>query len=225
MGTPICYGSKDIVRLRVALLDSTGAPDTGSENGYVSDAVIQVVRTPRVEAGEELTLKNGGGDLCQTAQDDDLLKGQDLTVQICTDDLQLIGLMTGATLFEDGTGTMGIVDRLITDGGSPPISFEWFSIAWDGSQQAVIGGSPIYWQRVVPFVTFVRGADTYERGFTIFNLSGKGRENANITRNGPFDDWPAQLPADGPTGGFAEWRTTTLPDAACAFIPVTSAAS
>lgn len=227
MSSPICYASRDILRLRVTRLTAIGAPRTGAGNGYVSDATVQIERTPRVEAGEQHIQKNGAGVICQQAQECDVIVGQDLTLQVCTNDLQLIGMLTGAVTPSDGTGVMGYLERGMDDGCQTPVCVEWWSYAWDGNAQAVIGGAPQYWHRVVPFVTWVHAATTYARGLQVVTLNGKGSENARITTNGPYDDWPTAVSnADGLVNrSFGEWREATLPTAACSTITVSSAAS
>lgn len=227
MPSPICYASKDILRLRVARLTATGAPLTGAGNGYVTDAAVQIERTPRVEEGENHIQRRGDGSICQSAQECDTIVGQDLTLQICTNDLVLIGMLTDALVPTDATGAMGYLERGLDDGCARPVCIEWWSYAWDGGAQASIGGSPQYWHRVVPKVTWVHAATTYARGLQVVTLNGKGSENANITANGPFDDWPAAIRnADGLINrSFGEWRESTLPAAACAAITVSSAAS
>lgn len=227
MPAPICYASKDILRMRIARLTATGAPLTGAGNGYVTDATVQIERTPRVEAGEQFIQRNGAGGICQTAQERDIVTGQDLTVQICTNDLALIAMMNDAVAPTDGTGVMGYLERGIRDGVARPVCVEFWSYAWDGGAQASIGGSAQYWQRVIPFVTFVHAQTTYARGLQVITLNGKGSENAAITANGPFNDWPTQITtADGLINrSFGEWRTTSLPTASCAAITVTSSAS
>jgi hypothetical protein len=227
VGAPICYAAKDILRLRVTRLASTGAPDAGAGNGYVSDATVQVERTPRVEAGEQHIQRNGAAVICQQAQECDTLVGQDLTLQLCTNDLILIGLLTGAVTPSDATGVMGYLERGMNDGCQRPVCVEWWSYAWDNNAQAMIAGAPQYWHRVVPYVTWVHAPSTYARGFQVVTLNGKGSENPNITTNGPYDDWPTQIAtADGLVNrSFGEWREATLPAAACATITVSSAAS
>lgn len=227
MPSPICYASKHLLRTRVTQLTATGAPRTGAGRGYVSDATVQIQRTPRVEAGEQSIQRNGSAQICQQSQEPDIVVGQDLTMQICTNDLAFIGMLTGAITPSDATGVMGYLERGMDDGPQNPVCIEWWSYAWDNNAQAVIGGSPQYWHRVVPYVTWVHSDTTYAAGLQVVELKGKGSENARITANGPYDDWPtAIVTADGLIGrSFGEWREAALPAAACAAITVSSAAS
>lgn len=227
MPSPICYASRNLLRIRVAKLTATGAPLSGANNGYVSNAAVEIQRTPRVEAGEQALQRNGNGEVCQQAQECDTIVGQDLTMQICTNDLALIGMLTGALVPTDGSGVMGYLERGSDDGCANPVSLEWWSYAWDSGAQAKISGAALYWHRVIPWATWVHAATTYARGLQVITLNGKGSENASITTNGPFDDWPSAISSvDGLINrSFGEWRETTLPAAACAPITVTSTAS
>lgn len=227
MGQPICYASKDNLAIRIAELTPAGAPRNGAGHGYVSDAVVSIQRTPRVDAGQQVTQRNGSGAVCQYVSDCDTIVGQDLVMSLCTNDLKLISMLTGAYAPSDGTGTMGYLERGLNDGCADPVSLEWWSIAWDGGAQASIGGVPQYWHRVVPFTRWVHAATTYERGLQVVTLNGKGEENAAITVNGAYNDWPAAVvTADGLVNrSFGEWREGTVPAAACATISVTSTAS
>ena len=225
MPEPICYSSRQVARARIALLDQTGAPDAGSENGYVSK-LVSVQMTPQLEEGEEFTLKTGDGDICASFRDNDKIKGNNLVLSLCQLDAQMIGLATGATIFEDNDGVMGLKIPKSTDDPPAPVCFEWWTIAQDGSSQATLNGSALYWHHVVPFNRFTIGDHTFENGILTVVLNGKGEENTNITINGPFDDWPAGVVAEGGAdSAYAYWRETSLPVASCDYVSVSSAAS
>jgi hypothetical protein len=221
-----CWGARSIQRMRVALLDAaTGAPDNGASNGWITDALVSIVATPQTEAGDEFTLKNGDGDICQYYSTPDRVKRVDPVVSLCQSPPQLLNLMLGGDYYSDGSGALGFQLPEFTD-DPIPVSLEWWTRAWDGSAQAVIGSTAQYWHHVIPKVYFVLGAVTSEHGLETVVLNGKGEGNPNITGNGPFDDWPAQIATtDGITAAYGRFRESTLPDAACAYEEVTSAAS
>ena len=225
MSAPICFSSRQVLRFRVALLDATGAPDPGAENGYVSN-LVSIAMTPVIEAGDEFILKDGAGDICASFRDCDKIKGNDAVVTLCNLDAQLIALMTGAMVFEDATGVMGLKLPLLNDACPVPVCVEWWTLAQDGSSQATISGVAQYFHFVIPLVKFVPGSWTFENGILAVVLNGKGEENPNVTVNGPFNDWPTGVvAADGAKSALAYWRESTLPAAACDYIEVTSAAS
>lgn len=223
MGQPTCYSSADVLRIRIALLTSTGAPDDGADNGYVSNA-ISVARTAEIEAGDEFVQKNGDGSLCQVYRGCDKIKGVNLVLQVCEWDDQFTQLAIGGTLLTDGATVIGAMWPDFNDACPAAVSVEWWTKAWDGDSQATIGGVAQYWHHVAPYVTFVPGDATFEHGIAVQTLNGKGVSNPNITENGPFDDWPGTF-NDGVTSAYGKFLDSSLPAVACDYVAVTSAAS
>lgn len=221
-----CWGSRSVLLWRAALLDiDTGAPDPGASNGWVSNAVMSVAATPQTEAGDEFTLKNGDGDICQYYATPDRIKRVDPVLTVCEIDPRAVGLLIGGDVWTDGDGALGHNMALLTD-DPIPVCLEWWTRAWDGSAQATLSGVAQYWHHVIPKVFFVPGAITSEHNLESRVFDGKGAENINITGDGPFDDWPATIATtDGATGAYSRWRESTLPTAACSYAEVTSAAS
>jgi hypothetical protein len=222
------FGSRQILRVRVALLDSTGAPDSGASNGYVTGNPVSIAITPSIEAGDEFILKNGAGTICQQARTCDKVKGVDATVNLCDLDPKLIALMTGGTVLDTADGSLGFMVSGVSDDCPVPVSLEWWTIAQNGSSQATLSSSALYQHWVIPYSTFVIANTTFENGITTFSFTGKGQENANITLNGPFDDWPAGFSEDAPdglVGPISMFYETSLPAAANDYVSVTSAAS
>lgn len=226
--TDFTFGSRQILRFRVALLDSTGAPDPGASNGYVTGNPVSLVATPNVETGDEFTLKNGNGSICQYHKACDKIKRVDPVVNLCSMDPQLIALMTGGTILDSSDGNIGVMLPGLSDACPAPVCVEWWTVAQDGANQAVLSGSVLYIHFVIPKVTFIPAAQTYENGILTVTLNGIGDENPNITADGPFDDWPADLNDDAPDGltsPMSYFFETTLPAAANTYVEVTSAAS
>lgn len=221
-----CWGSRNIVRMRVSLLTTaTGAPASGASNGWCTDGIVSVVASPQVESGSEFTLKNGDGDICQYWATPDRVKRVDPVVSFCQADPRLKKIMLGGTYWSDGSGALGHGIPMFSD-DPQPVCLEWWTIAQDGSAQAVITATAQYWHHCIPLVYFVIGTITSEHGLEVVVMNGKGTENQNITGNGPFDDWPATLATtDGAVAAYSRWRESSLPTAACAYVSVTSAAS
>lgn len=229
MADPICFASRQICRVRIALLTQAGAPVQGSNNGYVTDSMVSLELSPEVAEGDEFEAKNGCGDVCQTFRDCDQVKRVGLTMSICTNDAQFLELLMGGTAFVDSGDVIGHKAAKLGDGCVPPVSLEWWTYAHDGSQQATpaaLGGSPGFWHFVIPLTRWRFGDLTFENDLTMVEAEGFGEENSSITSNGPFDDWPAEV-AD--TGGadswYNNWIEDSLPDANCDYLAVTSAAS
>ena len=223
MPSPHCYGSLQVCRLRVAQLTSGGAPDPGADNGYVSDALVTVNLGIELDEGDDLTLKNGCGDICQTFKGRDTIKRVNLDMELCQLDAELISLLTGATLFTDGSGdALGFQFPSADDAEPDPVSLEVWSKAWDGAQQAVDGSSnALYWHWVFPSTSWNMGDTTLENDILRVPVTGNGIENDQITSNGPYDDWPSGvISGGGVTTAGGVFLDSTIPDAACGFIEV-----
>lgn len=229
MANPTCFSARQVCSARVALLAEAGAPVAGANNGYVTN-LVSVETSVNVEEGDEFVQKDGCGDICARFVDCDKVKGVDATLNICTFDAQLVGLVTGGTEFVDpGTAdVMGVQIPGVSAACPGAISLEWWCYAQDGASQATPDVAPAgaYWHFVIPYLKFRLGDVTYENGIPILPLVGKGSENPNITQNGPFNDWPTGVAnAGGVTSPFGYWLESSMPSAACEYEAVTSAAS
>jgi hypothetical protein len=229
---PTCFSSRQVCRLRVALLDpDTGAPDNGANNGYVSKGFVSIEIDPQISEGDEVEVKDGCGDICATWVDPDIVKRVNATINLCQLDAQLYWLIMGGTAFTESPSDdlFGGMLPAVADGGGPAVCLEWWTKAQDGASQATpesTGSLAAYYHFVIPKIRFSPGGTTFENGPAEFPCVGKGDENPNITANGPFDDWPAEIAQNGGiTSPWGWWLDSALPDASCAFVNVTSAAS
>lgn len=227
-----CFGSLQVVRMRAAKLAPSGAPLTGADNGWVTRGVIDVDLSLTFEEGTKITQKNGGGEICNTFRDCDKLTGADITLNLCQLEYGLIAFMTSAGVLNDlGAGVpIGFEFPASTDSCPDGVSLEFWTKAWDSGSQAVpaaLGGVDVAFHHwVFTRTKFNLGDVKMEDDFMQIPLKGFAEENLNLTANGPFEDWPADIAAQG---GFSSiggaFLDTTLPDDACDFIAVTSAAS
>ena len=229
-GGQSCFSARQVCAARFALLTPTGAPDTGAGNGYVTN-LVSLVTSPQVAEGDKFIQKDGCGDICARFLDCDKVEGVDATVNICTLDPILVALVTGGQTFQvpGATGDVfGMKLPSLADGCPQPVCLEWWTYAQDGSVQATPTVAPggAVWHHVIPFLQFRLGDVTYENGIPILPLIGKGSENANITSNGPFNDWPLGVTfTDGIDSPYGYWLEGAIPAVACAAIAVTSSAS
>jgi hypothetical protein len=232
MAEPHCYGSLQVCALRVAKLDAAGSPDDGASNGYISDALIMARITTEVEEGDEFTLKNGCGAICQTFKDCDRVKRVPVEMELCQLDSELLSLLTnGSNIIEISTGdSIGYELPEADTACSNGVSLELWTKAWDGSYQATAptfgGTTETWWHWVLPNVKFQIGDLTLENEILKVPVKGFGNENPRITADGPFDDWPSDIVARGGITSSAGWfLDDTLPTAECGFVNVPSAAS
>jgi hypothetical protein len=205
-----CLSSVFACRLRVTQLHEDGTLDPGTTNQYVTDALISIGVTPVVREGEEITVRNGCGDICVEAVGDDEVTRFDLTTNLCVLDAELLYLMAGGYLLTKGGITVGYAERKVGD-NVPPVCVEAWSHARTRSQQAThsSGSGLLYWRHVWPFVEWVPAPHTLENGPLIVQLNGKAQENAAMG-TGPAGDWPAVI-----TSAQAKFLDDAIPDAVC----------
>lgn len=221
-----CVASLNVEAIRVAKLSTAGAPDTGANKGYISDAQIKVEIGLELETGTEFTQKNGAGAICATAKEADKIKRATVTLDLCRFDFALMGLMCDGSVFSASSNAIGYQPPAVEAGDPDPICFEVWTKAWEGAAQAVpafTSPNAAYLHYVLPFVRFTQQPFTLENGFTVFQVRGDGSENDSITANGPWNDWPSAIAsAGGVTRTFGVFFDDDLPTAACAYQTVPS---
>lgn len=218
-----CYGSIQACRLRWAAVNEAGVPQAGASNGYVTDSLIQVGVGIELEAGADVTQKNGCGALCQAFRQPDLIKRVTLGTTLCQLDAELIQLMVGGTVIMDGADAIGYELPTISDTPNPGGVLEVWTYAWDGEAQATLNvADAAYFHFVFPHARFAPGDFTLEaENFLQFPLDGYSDANPNVTTNGPYNDWPASVQAIGGITASGGWfLDTVLPEAACDYLTV-----
>jgi hypothetical protein len=140
----------------------------------------------------------------------------------------LIALLTGATLFSDAGVPAGF--QVLDSGDTAPngVCLELWAKAWDDDVQAtptVLSSASAYWHYVYPRYTSQLGKQTVNTKHNAIPVSGTSASNANITANGPFDDWPVYVANAGgvvkPFGVFLD----TLPSLTEGYQVVTASGS
>lgn len=224
MSDPHCFGSLQVCRLRVAELGTNGVPVEGAATGYVTDAVIKVDVSTEIEKGDELTLKNGCGSVCQSYQDYDRIKRLSVKMDLCQLDSELISMLVGGDLYDTGGDTFGYALPSVNDTPPAGVCMELWTKAWDGTEQATpasTSNNAAYFHWVLPKATFTLGHITMENDIMTIPVEGYSNENTSLPAHGPFNDWPAAITAAGgitsPGGWFLD---DAIPDAACGFIAV-----
>ena len=107
----VCLGSARVCALRVVRLDSNCSIVKGANNAVVSTAIVRLQATPEYDTGDEFIQKNGCGDICLYIKNLDKLKRMNLTLDLCTRDMELIELLTGASLYTDAGDVIGVARR------------------------------------------------------------------------------------------------------------------
>lgn len=205
-----CLSSVRSKRLRVARLHDDGTLDPGTENLYVSDALISIGTSPEIETGQEIVQRNGSGEICVYVSGDDEIKRYNLTLTLCQLDSELIEMLTGATLITVGGITVGLQMPKIGD-DKPRVCMEAWSEARTSRQQASEDGAVLYWHWVWPNVKWTIGDFTLDEGVLNVPLTGKAEENDSMG-TGPAADWPALI-----TAAQAWFLDDEIPDAVCGY--------
>lgn len=196
-------------RLRVTRLLTTGHPDVGSGNMYVTDALVRVAWTAVYEDGEQILVRNGCGAICAQRKAPDTFLRLDVTVELCTPDPRLHEmLLIGSKLLTGAGGGAGWaappLGAVETEGG---VSIEVWTERVDNGDLDL--NEPYGWW-VLPKVTDLRPGDkALEAGAQASIITGRAFENA-AWDDGPMNDWPDD------SDRVVQWvPTDSLPDTDC----------
>lgn len=222
-----CFTSVDACAIRVAKLATSGHALAGASNGYVSDAQIKIDIGLEIDTGAEFIQKNGCGQIVTSVKEPDKIKRATLKLDLAQLDFELMYLMCGGNLKTKTGHGIGYEPPAI-DGGAPaPICFEVWSKAFDAAQQSVpafTSPNAAYLHFVLPMVACTQQPFTLANGITVFSVNGNGSENAQISADGPFNDWPTDIAQQsGITRTYGVFLDPTIPTAACGFISVPTA--
>jgi hypothetical protein len=213
MPGPYCFTPINACRLRVALLDDSGAPDPGADSMVVTSDMIELGYETVVTPGASFEQPNGCGDICLSYEGKDRIKAVTLTIQLCKLDFELIELMTGADPDVIDGVLRGLALPAIDVDLDRRVSIEAWSEAYDVDQPLTEGADVGYLRTIFPSTSWVEGPRSYKQGNTIIQLNGKGRSNANFG-NGPGNDltWGKYT---SPKGEFLDFDD--LPEATCGY--------
>lgn len=222
MAGPHCFGSIQCCFLRWAAVTSAGAPSAGAQNGYVTDAIIQLGVGIELKEGVDAEQTNGCGALCQTFRTPDRIKRTTLSTELCQLDSALIQLMVGGSVITSGGNVMGYELPTVDDDPNDGGVLEVWSTAWDSDSQAVLSGQAQRFHFVFPWSKFSPGQFTLEsENFLAFPMEGFSDPNPQVTVNGPYNDWPAYVSTFGGITASGGWfLDSTVPTPACAYATV-----
>lgn len=224
MANATCYTPLQVCALRVAKLNSTGDAVAGAATGYVSDALIEATLGLEIEEGDEIIKKNGCGDICVNFKDSDRIKRATVTLNLCKLDSELIYLLTGGTLIQDGSTTIGMKVQNFDDDAIDGVCLELWTKAWNGSAQAaptITGSVNSYFHFVLPKARFQLSDLTLANADSEIPVSGTGEENAGLNIDGPYNDWPTAVTQAGGFDSVVGWfLDDAIPTAACGFTTV-----
>lgn len=219
----VCLGSARVCALRVTRLDSTCQIVKGANNAVASTAIVRLVSSPQYETGDEFIQKNGCGDICLYVKNADKLKRMNLTMELCTRDMQMLEMLTGASLYTDAGDVIGLSRRGVGETDPDPVSLElWTKAIPTGTSGACAAvGAAQWWRWVYPRATFTLGDVTHENGIGLVSLTGFADPNPYWV-NGPFNDWPADEILDQESPEHFVLDSVGPPTTQCGYITVPS---
>lgn len=208
--------------MRVTRLDSGCRIVKGANNAVSSTAIVRLVSSPQYETGDEFIQKNGCGDICLYVKNNDKLKRMSLTMDLCTRDMQLLEMLTGAALYTKTGSVVGLSRRGVGAKDPDPVSLELWTKAIPAGQSGACApndSTPSWWRWVYPRATFTLGDVTHENGIGMVALTGYADPNPYWT-NGPFNDWPADQILDQQSPEHFVLDSVGPPVAQCGYISV-----
>lgn len=206
---PRCVSSILAKRLRVARLHSGGTLDPGAENQVVQ-SMVSLGMTPNVQAGDELSQRNGDGEVCAALTEPDVITRYDLTLTLCVLDFELLEILTGGRVLMTGGQPVGFAAPAFDD-EKPIVVVEAWSQAQEGTVQATEDGAALWLHWVFPRVEWTLGNQTIERGILNFQLTGKAVENPSMGL-GPNGEWPEVI-----TEAWGVFLDDEIPDVVCGY--------
>lgn len=155
----ICGSMSRLAVIRLTRLDACGAPDPGPTGTLVSSGFVNVDASPQYLDPEEITQRNGNGELCIDDAGNPNFRWNNLTMVMCRIDPDAMNITTGNPLVVDEAVTPNTVgwrqDASLT--GTVNFALEvWMRVP---GQACDAEGNPLFGYWLFPFVTQTRLGD------------------------------------------------------------------
>lgn len=189
MSQPSCAGSTSVCTTRFAVLESDGQVDVGDDMMIVTDQTIRVTFEPNLVTGEDMTQKNGCGEIHVAQKDLDVPNRYNITIQLTYPDPEIFAMLLGAPTYTSGGDVIGAQAPplgSIPDGQENGTSFEFWTKRVGAGGQAQ---DYPWWHFVFPKVRWQPASRTAELAPMVTEYTGIATENVNWF-NGPANDWP-----------------------------------
>lgn len=190
---PYSYQSIQVCAIRVVRLDATGTPVTGATtDGYIAKAPVMVKLSPDYQAGSELQIETGCGQLGAYYKAPDQLKKYNISFELTDLDSELIEILTDNPIVSSGGATVGHTAKRVAACSSASrngVGLEFWSKKWNACAPPT--GDP-YWHWVMPWAFLQTGEYSMQNNFLTVPIEGYLQENPNWGV-GPWTDfqWPA----------------------------------
>jgi hypothetical protein len=204
----VCPSAIHVCFIRATAVDAVGNPIEGPNNVYITDDPIMLTATPDVLAGEVKDQKGGCDQLLNTYRGQDIVKRQNLELDLGHLHPGLEYLLTGAPLITNDDGdAIGVQFEVPCGVQQPYTCIEAWEDLWDCDHQP---SDPYPYRRhVFPSSRWVRGAETMQNDFNPPKFTGFTVGNPNWGL-GIFGDQPQAVNPQG-----AWFYDTIIPDARC----------
>jgi len=219
-------------RLRVTKLDNCGRPVPGAKSTVITNGFISVKLSPQVVEGDDITVKNAGGELCLAAKACDTIKWANIEASFCTVDPDLVALMNPTWEPEvDQQGNTGGFRMVTSLNCNTGYALElWTDIA--GVDLCAMGSNAQGgWGYVlIPYVIGMAVGDLeYTNKEVSFTFKGRTKPFAkwgvgpyNVYQDATGAPKPLAAAIDGQTWAMMTMTTLAPPPAACGAIPLPS---
>jgi hypothetical protein len=204
--------------LRLTKLDSCGAPVSGAGGSLVAKAFISGTFTPNYADAEEITQQDANGDLCIDDRSPVALRWVDIELNVCTEDPDMINLITGDPIVLDDAATPNHIGFRLDASVSGSASFGLE--IWSGvtGQACTAGGFTNYGYWLFPWVKDAQwGEIVVENGALTFTWT------ARAVFNSPWGTGPYLVRRDATVPATLEKLVTPIGASQPMHFEVTSA--
>lgn len=217
----VCPTPIHVCRARLTRLnDPAGTIAAAPNNHVVTDSIVQLTITPVISEGEDIEVKGACDCVCAAYKGRDRLKRFNLQIQLCRLEPALIEILTGASLFTNGSaepiGNVWPIGIGCNITPQPPVALEAWSDSWVGDAQAAAPNQYIRW--VFPRTYWQWDELTLNNEFTLPQFNGWSQTNSAFPGN-PYGDNPGGVSsivgASGQGGGMFD--DGPLPNAYCGY--------
>lgn len=218
-----CYSLVRGRAMRVTRLDGCGAKVLGPDSVVTSDGFISVALTANTDEGETISVTNAAGAVCILDEPCPKFTGYGIEVEFCGVDPDLISLMTGQPIVEDGAGNAtGFRMNSNIDACDYGFALELWSNVPAGSCDASSGAA--YGYMLIPFVKGgVIGDFTVANDAINFTMTGANSKDGTAWGVGPYDvtrddtsvAGPLNVPLDSYDHLHVELVTVAPPTPSC----------
>jgi hypothetical protein len=192
------------------LLDGNCGCQCGEDVSIATSAVVRVAATPVLDATEEFFHENLVSGVTLLMAEAPMLKWLDLTVELCTRDLELITMVTGATIHRDAGVPVGF-SRPPTGTRPPNISIEIWSQNFNAPDP-----SAAYNRIVWPLAHLELNESEYFNGLANVKMTGTAHPNPAYRPEGCWWDVPDDVELDM-TMAEHMFYDAALPTLGCGF--------